>query len=57
VVALLFLALVAGCSTRIYQQAGGDAEVKISTSTAVQPASAVGNNPVASVSATRIESR
>jgi ABC-type glycerol-3-phosphate transport system substrate-binding protein len=54
---MALLAIIAGCSTRITQSAGGDATVKITTSTAVQPSTAIGNNPSSSVAATRVESR
>jgi len=58
IVVLLAIALsLIACSTRITQNAGGNASVRITTSTAVQPASAVGNNPVASVSATTLETK
>jgi hypothetical protein len=57
IVVLALAVVAAACSTRINQQAGGDATLSISTSTAIQPSTAVGTNPSSSVTATRIESR
>jgi hypothetical protein len=55
--AFILACIVAGCSTRISQNAGGDALVTISTHTAVSPATALGSNPVASVDVTEVTSR